>query len=176
MRNEIEGAILILGSPNTIDGRLYDVAIGRCEQALVEYKSHPNYKFLLTGGYGDHFNKSKFPHAWYLAQYLIQSGVAEKDILEYVKSTNSIEDATLSKLSILKYNINRIIIVTSDYHLNRAKYIFDKVFKRENVEISFSIKKTDTNNSELDISKLIEHEKFAINKIKKYGIENYYNM
>jgi uncharacterized SAM-binding protein YcdF (DUF218 family) len=175
MRNEIEGAILILGSPNTKNGRLYDVAIGRCEQALVEYKNHPDYKFILTGGYGNHFNKSKLPHAQHLAQYLIQSGVQEKDILEYVESSNSIEDAILSKLSILKYNIKRIIIVTSDYHFNRAKYIFNRIFENLYVEISFSIKKTDPNDSELDIFKLNEHEKIALKKIMKYGIENYYN-
>ena len=174
MIGEMAGAIIVLGSPNTKDGRLYDVAIGRCEIALSEYRKNKNYKFLLTGGYGAHFNESNHPHAWYLAQYLIESGVPKKDILEYAESTDSIEDAKLSKPIILKHNINRIIIVTSDYHLNRAQYIFNQVYSHLNVEIFFSTAKTDIKNSELDILKLMKHEKFALEKIKRYGLENYY--
>jgi uncharacterized SAM-binding protein YcdF (DUF218 family) len=174
MINKIAGAIIVLGSPNTKDGRLYDVAIARCKIALGEYRKNKNYKFLLTGGYGTHFNESNHPHAWYLAQYLIESGVPEKDILEYAESTNSIEDARLSRPIILKHSINRIIIVTSDYHLNRAEYIFNQVYKHMNVNIFFSTARTDIKNSELDILKLIKHEEFALEKIKRYGLENYY--
>ncbi len=174
MVNKITGAILILGSPNTKDGRLYDVAIGRCKIALCEYRKNKNYKFILTGGYGAHFNESNHPHAWYLAQYLIKSGVPKKDILEYIESANSIEDVRLSKPIILKHNINRIIVVTSDYHLDRAQYIFNQIYSHLNLNIFFSAARTDIKNSELDILKLIEHEKFALEKIKQYGVENYY--
>lgn len=176
MANDPDGVIIVLGSPNDRNGRLYDVAIGRCKTAIRVYKKHPGYKLLLTGGYGTHFNESNRPHARYLAEYLIQSGLQKKDILEFAESANSIEDATLSKPIIQKYDIKNIIIVTSDYHVDRAKYIFNQIYENIPVNISFSTAITDIKNSELDIRSLIKHEKFSLNKLKKYGMENYYKI
>lgn len=175
MATDISGAIVVLGSPNTKDGRLYDVAIQRCELALSEYNNHPDYKFLLTGGYGTHFNESNKPHAFYLTQYLIKFGVSEKNVLEFAESANSIEDAILSRQIIQKHNIKKIIVITSDYHINRAQYIFKKIYRDLNIEISFNKCKSDIKNSKLDILQLIKHEKFALRKLKKIGIGNYYN-
>lgn len=174
MTIDMQGILIVLGSPNAKDGRLYDIAVGRCKKALSEYKKHPDYKFLLTGGYGTHFNESNQPHACYLAQYLMDAGVSEKDILEYAESTNTIEDAILCKSIISKYKCGNIIVITSDYHLERAQYIFNRLFRDLDINISFKTAKSDIQNSELDILALIEHEKIALGKIKKYGLENYY--
>jgi uncharacterized SAM-binding protein YcdF (DUF218 family) len=174
MTSEIPGAIIVLGSPNAKDGRLYDVAVGRCETALNVYRKHPDYKFILTGGFGSHFNQSNQPHAYYLAQCLINSGIQEKDILEFAESANSIEDALLSRPIVEKYNIRRLIIVTSDYHAERAEFIFTKVYEDLDVNISFSAADTNIENSELDIRRLIQHEKTALQKLKKNGLEKYY--
>ena len=175
MAIDIKSAIVVLGSPNAKDGRLFDVAIQRCELALSEYKNHPDYKFLLTGGYGAHFNETNLPHAYYLAQYLIKSGVPENDILEYAESANSKEDATLSKPTIKKHNIKNIVIITSDYHLDRTQYIFKHIFMDLNINISFKVVQSDLENSEINIAELIEHEKIALEELKEFGLENYYN-
>ncbi|MBN2425075.1 MAG: YdcF family protein [Calditrichaceae bacterium] len=174
MTDKIAAAIVILGSPNTDDGQLYDVAVQRCILALDVYRNNRSYKFLLTGGYGAHFNNSNKPHAHYLAQYLIRSGVPKEDILEYAESANSIEDAVLSQPIIEKYHINKIIVITSDYHFERANYIFEQVYKDSGIDISFKTVQSDSSNSELNIADLIEHEQKALKKLKKYGLENYY--
>lgn len=167
--------IIVLGSPNSDDGLLYDVAIQRCELALKAYKKTPC-KILLTGGFGVHFNKSNKPHAFYLGQHLIQSGVAKTDILEYIESSNTIEDATMSIYIFEKYTINNATIITSDFHLERAKFIFNKVCNNSNINFTFLATKTDQHTSQIDIDALKKHEVFALNKLKKYGIDNYYKI
>ena len=174
----IQNLIIILGSPNRNDGRLFDVAISRCKLGLSVYKKYKdkksNCKILLTGGYGEHFNQTNKPHAYYLEQYLIKAGVPKSDILEYAERSNSNEDAFLSKRIVDKYNVENIIIITSDYHLERAKFIFNKVYKDLSVDISFLGSPTDEEHSKLDIKALKSHEEKAMDKLRQYGVEGYY--
>jgi uncharacterized SAM-binding protein YcdF (DUF218 family) len=172
IRMNTDGVIIILGSPNKCNGDLYDVAKARCKLALSIYRKHINYKFLLTGGFGAHFNTSSKPHACYLKKYLVKAGVSEENILEYAESANSIEDALLSKEIIIKHNIHNVIVVTSDYHQKRAKFIFKNVFSNLNINLSFSLAKTNIKNSQLDIKSLIKHEKKALKNLNKIGIES----
>jgi uncharacterized SAM-binding protein YcdF (DUF218 family) len=168
--------IMILGSPNTDDGRLYDVAVSRCKLALVEFEKNPAAKFLLTGGYGAHFNRSSKPHAAYLEEYLIQAGVKRDSILEYAKSANTIEDAALSKPIIKKYQAPNLKIITSDYHLARAEYIFREIYRDLDLNLTFLAAPSDEEGSELNIKELKKHETNALQKLQQKGIENYYSI
>ena len=138
----LKGLIVALGSPNSNDGELYHPAKERCELALLEYKRNSNYKILLTGGFGKHFNITSKPHAFYLHEYLLSKGVPENDIIEYALSTNTLEDASLSKKIVLKYDIKRLLVITSDYHYNRARYVFEREYSELDIKINFSIAKT----------------------------------
>lgn len=160
------GLILLLGSPNTDTGQLLNVAKERCEVALAEYKKKSNWKLLLTGGYGEHFNRTEKPHAEYLKQYLVERGIPEYAFVEYAESKNTLEDASLSKPTILKYDVKKIIIITSDYHLDRAKYIFNKELSGLNIEIDYLDSKTNIDLCEMDIKAQINHEKESLKKMK----------
>jgi uncharacterized SAM-binding protein YcdF (DUF218 family) len=82
--------------------------------ALDEYARHDGWKLLPTGGYGAHFNTTHQPHAAYLKGYLTAHGIPEEDIVEFAESSNTIEDATLSKPIVLGYGVKHMLVITSD--------------------------------------------------------------
>jgi uncharacterized SAM-binding protein YcdF (DUF218 family) len=167
-----EGVIIVLGSANDEQGRLYSLGVERCELAVQLYKNNPGWKILLTGGYGSHFNTTSKPHALYMKKFLTARFIPEEDILEFAQSSNTIEDASLSKPIIQTHKFKFAVIVTSDYHLERARFLFCKTFKDIEVELFFITSKTDKAKCQLDLKALKKHEKEAlrIQQIKATGI------
>jgi uncharacterized SAM-binding protein YcdF (DUF218 family) len=161
----MKGVIILLGAPNDEKGRLSTIARERCEQAIREYKKHPDYKILPTGGFGSHFNVTDKPHAYYSSRYLISKGVPERDILEFAESSNTTEDAELSWPIIQKYGGERVIVVTSDFHIRRARIIFEKRFSE--IHVIFTGSKTHLSEKELDKLKL--KEKSALGQLRDPG-------
>ena len=161
----IRGIIVLLGSPNTDRGELHSIAKARCERALWEYRQHPGYKILPTSGFGAHFNRTDKPHAFYLKQYLVARGIPESDILEFAESRNTIEDATLSYPIAIKYGVRDVVIVTSDYHADRAQFLFQQTYK--GISLTFSLCLTAEKGCELDLKALKAHEKEALARLKQ---------
>jgi uncharacterized SAM-binding protein YcdF (DUF218 family) len=157
----MEGFILLLGAPNDAEGILSTIAVERCEQAIREYRQNPGYKFLLTGGYGHHFNVTDKPHAYYTQSFLVAHGIPEADILGFVESSNTIEDARWSKSVITRSGVKRVIVITSDFHVKRARYIFER--ELPGVEIVFSGCSTHLPVDELNALK--NHEERALSKL-----------
>ena len=157
--------IVVLGSPNFEDGELYSIAKERCEQALAEYAKRPDWKLLLTGGYGEHFNTTDEPHAAYVEAYLVKRGVPSQAIVEFAESSNTLQDASFSKPIVLKYGVPEIVVVTSDYHLDRARTIFERAFADTEVRIVFSISQTDEEACGFDLEAQKKHEQEALAKL-----------
>lgn len=143
------------------------MAISRIEK-LMEYYGNGHYKIVLTGGFGTHFNTTSKPHFEYLKQNLLQKGVPEKDIIALIPSQNSVEDATLCYFILEKYKPNEVIVITSDYHKNRAELIFKTVF------LPFTtISVIGANSNEIEqtlLEELVTHEKSAIANLIKNGV------
>jgi uncharacterized SAM-binding protein YcdF (DUF218 family) len=159
--------IVVLGSPNSANGELYSIAKERCELAFVEYGKRSDWKILLTGGYGEHFNTTDLPHAYYLKQYLVKRGVPSQAIVEFAESTNTLQDASLSKPIILKYEVSEILVITSDYHINRARYIFEREFSDTGVNIEFLVSQTNEQACEFDLESQRKHEEKALEKLRE---------
>lgn len=159
--------ILVLGSPNSDSGELYLPARERCDLAISLYhrSSTSNHKILLTGGFGRHFNTTSRPHAFYLQEYLLSRGIPEKDILGFVSSSNTLEDASLSKEIVLKYGVQHVRVITSDYHSERAKTVFKREYAGSGIEIRFCVCETDVQRCEFDLVPLIRHEQNALRKL-----------
>ena len=168
MKTIIPGIIIILGSPNSEEGELYNVAKQRCEKGIQEYLNHPTWKIALTGGFGEHFNKSEKPHSYYLQRYLIEQGLAPEVIIDSVMSTNTLEDASLTKPIIEKYNVDDILVVTSDFHYDRARYIFEREYSDTNIRIRFSLSKTDESTCGFDLKSQKAHEKNSLRKLMNF--------
>lgn len=162
----MNGIIIILGSPNDEYGNLSDTALGRLIQGLQEYRRRPGYKILCTGGFGEHFNTTDVPHARYAINYLLQQGLSETEILEIVESQNTLEDALLSKPIVDKHGVKSLVIVSSDFHMLRVKYIFERVFA--GYDLTFSGAKTDFTKELYEI--LTKHEEKELNKLKKSSL------
>jgi len=156
-------AIVVLGAPNDADGKLSAIALERCQQALIEYSQHPDACILPTGGWGEHFNTTDRPHGHYLRQYLTAHGVPERRILECAESANTIQDAALAKPIVERHGINELIVVTSDFHVPRAQFLFQRDFS--NIRLSFSAAKTKL--PEDDLSRLKDHEEKALARLKQ---------
>jgi len=156
-------AIVVLGSPNDSEGNLSTIAIERCQQALTEYAQNPGAKILPTGGWGEQFNTTNKPHGHYLRQYLTAHGVPEGDILECAESANTIQDAQLARPIVERHGITDLIVVTSDFHVPRAQFLFQREFP--NARLTFSASKTIL--PEAEIAKRKQHEDRALARLKQ---------
>lgn len=158
-----KGIIVVLGSPNSDKGELSEIAINRLDQVFAFYKINENYKILCTGGFGPHFNTTSLPHAKYAADYLMQRGVQADDILEFVISSNTIEDARKAQAVLQKYQAQNLVVITSDFHIERASIIFNSYLQDQNLIFVEATSTLDENRLE----KLIKHERNAIKKLSE---------
>ena len=158
----MDGMIIVLGSPNDDKGNLSSIAIERCNQAIREYCLHNGYKILLTGGYGEHFNRTNKPHAFYAKKYLVSNKIPSEEILDFIESSNTIADVKLSIPAIEIYNPKIIIVVTSDFHHDRVKWLFEQELPNE--EILLSCSKTEL--PEEDLKQMRAHEIKALYNLK----------
>lgn len=155
--------IMTLGGPNDDRGHLSRVALDRLECTYSLYTNNNNTRVLCTGGFGDSFNRTSHPHAYYAKQYLMQRGVKEEDFLQFTLSTNTVEDFRISKAIIEREQPDILLVVTSDFHMRRAKVLHDIIMKYPSTV--FVPAKSSLTPSEL--APLLAHEKQAIDMLKK---------
>ena len=152
--------ILILGSPNDAQGNLLSIALERCRQAIIEYKKRPHAKLLCTGGFGKHFNSTDIPHGQYTQQYLIESNIPQNNFLPIALSRFTLEDAQLSLPILERHGIDHIVLITSDFHMSRAKFVFSQLMPN----MSFDFAPAMTNKPQRELAKLYDHEKNALKR------------
>ena len=160
------GIIMVLGSPNDKRGNLFIAALTRCEQAITLWRDNRDWSVLLTGGYGKHFNTTPKPHAQYLKEHLIGHGVSAEKILEFAESRNTLEDASLSKPIVESQGAGAVVVITSDYHLDRARFVFSKEFADTPVSLLFIGVPTDEDRCEFDLASQKEHERRALRELR----------
>ena len=120
--------LVVLGSPNDDGGRLSTMAVERLRGALREHRARPGAPILLSGGFGEHFNRSPRPHAEYARAFLLAEGVPSDAFTEFALSRNTVEDATCARPIVERLGARRLVVVTSDFHRVRAAAIFEHVF------------------------------------------------
>ncbi|NRB50911.1 MAG: YdcF family protein [Saprospiraceae bacterium] len=158
--------IIVLGSPNDAEGNLSPIALSRLKVAKELYQAERVF-ILCTGGFGPNFNVTKHPHALYAQHFLLANGVMSEDLLDSVLSANTVEDAVLSLKQLNDLGIEEVLVVTSDYHIPRVKFIFDKLF--DNYQVFYH----PADSQHLDESarqKLFSHEIRALKGLKEKGL------
>jgi len=172
MRNgvfKLREVLIVLGSPNTPDGELSDISKSRLDYCFSYYKKG---KFVLcTGGWGAHFNTSPHSHATYSKSYLLEKGVYEKDFLDFALSSNTVDDAVKIKPILAKLTNVTLIIITSDYHVDRVRLIFDVILDGYHKKI-IGVK---SNLKQKEYEMLVQHEKKAIRSIVENGLTYNHN-
>lgn len=93
---------------------------GRVQRAADLYKSGYSGKVLITPA-GDRYNTEE------LTSIARHYGIDEEDIIADTESTSTYSNATKTIEIMNKNNFESAIIVTSDYHLKRAKLIFERL-------------------------------------------------
>ncbi len=157
----MKGIIVLLGAPNDDEGSLSSIAMERCRLALGEY-SRSGWPILPTGGFGVRFNRTSQPHAFYTRRYLLDQGVPPTGLLPPVLSRFTVEDALLAKPVVHARGAGQLVVVTSDYHAQRAALIFSRVF--ETLRVTVKASRTTLPRAELEA--LIEHEEEAISRLR----------
>jgi len=153
--------IIVLGAPNDERGRLSEIARHRCDVAAWWAAHIPRARLLLTGGFGDHFNTTSNPHAYYTREYLQGKGILPARFLEFAESRNTIEDAKLARGIVTKHELREALIVTSDFHAPRARILFERELR--GVTLHFSTAPAGVPQEELQ--RLLELEQAAIRKL-----------
>jgi hypothetical protein len=115
-------------------GRNHPWVNDRLDLAIALYKIKPRKIYILGGGTyhkAPYFNREKFVihESTMGAKYLIEHGVAKDDIYREWASYDTIANAFFSLLHfVVPLKITSFIVITSDFHMPRAKEIFQWIY------------------------------------------------
>lgn len=123
---------IVLGGFSAINKRNNQIAFGnssdRLFQAISLYKKGKIKQILISSGSANLF-KSGPKEADLAAKYLKEIGIPDTAILIENSSRNTIENARYSAKIIENIPNGGVLIITSAWHIPRAKLIFSKHFK-----------------------------------------------
>jgi uncharacterized SAM-binding protein YcdF (DUF218 family) len=158
--------LIVLGSPNSAEGKLGNIALDRLNYCFKIFEQNKNL-ILCTGGFGAHFNTTNQPHAQYAIEYLMSLGINSSYFMDIALSSNSVQDAVNSKQVLLNSGSDYSVkVITSDFHLERVRIIFESIltgFEKNYFGVAHQM-------PIVERQKRIEHERKAINEIRKNGL------
>src|SRR3989338_3121707 len=112
-------AIIVLGAGITRKGNLSMVAKSRMNKAVELHRSGVAARIIVTG-------KNE---AAAMKKYAVRKGIRHENIFCEEKSVDTIGNAFFTrKLFFLPIGWKRAVVVTSPFHMQRARLIFKKVF------------------------------------------------
>tara|TARA_Y100001934_G_scaffold231249_1_gene279264 strand:+ start:4490 stop:5032 length:543 start_codon:yes stop_codon:yes gene_type:complete len=161
VKETIPGIIVLLGAPNSPAGELSGIARERCDLVAEEHRKRPDWLILPTGGHGEHFNTAPEPHFVYATRYLVEQGIGEDSMFSGVSSQNTVEDASMAARRIRSAGVTDVVIVTSDFHMARAEFLF----RRELPEIRLDVTGSTTDLPEEELTQLRDHEERALARL-----------
>lgn len=122
---------IVLGGFSNYDADLKMVQFHSASDRLTEgirlYKTGKAKKIMIVSGSGQIMRPDE-KEALYIKDYLLTIGIPERDLIIESESKNTRENAVFAK-EILdqKYKNGNFILITSAFHMPRAKRCFDKV-------------------------------------------------
>lgn len=111
-------AIIVLGAQVKPDGTMSLQLKWRVDKALETYRAHPQ-TIVVCGAQG---SNEPAPEAHVMRDYLVANGVPEADILMDDMSFNTRQNIANAK-ALLPEGTDKVVIVTSQYHVPRAMAI-----------------------------------------------------
>lgn len=132
-------AIVVLGRGVRRDGSLGLIARGRVERALELHALHVAPRIIFSGCTGLMADTAPVvTEAEAMASYAMHRGLDRSAILLEDQSRDTIGNAYFTRIRWLEPNDWRAIrVVTSDFHVPRASWLFEKVLGR-GFDVSFS--------------------------------------
>ena len=97
----------------------------RLDLALSYLQAHPQARAVVSGGQGP---DEAYTEASIMADYLQDRGIDKSRILREEKASDTRENLAFSRelVETLGVDTSRVLIITSDFHLCRAKYLARK--------------------------------------------------
>lgn len=124
-QNEKTDYVLVLGAG--LRGKEPSLTLSKRLITSVEYlKAHPEVKVIVSGGQGE---GELITEAEAMKRYLIKNGINKERIIKEEKSTSTKENIIFSKNILDKIEgdkNHKIMLITSDFHMFRAKYLARK--------------------------------------------------
>jgi uncharacterized SAM-binding protein YcdF (DUF218 family) len=125
--------IVVLGGGIDLQGNIPSYVYSRLGEA-IKLQHELNCKILVSGEYSFLYDKVKppFTEASKMQGYLLEKGVSVDKIIKEEQSKDTIGNAYYSKKYVfLPQKEKKAIIITSDFQVERANYIFSKIFGPE---------------------------------------------
>lgn len=125
--------LVLLGHENDQSGTLSPDALSRISTAqafIAQRNESAATDIVVTGGFGEHFNRSNRAHGRIVMDYLKTVDIGHARITGFTSSNGTIQDA----LAVWKLVIDadpkprRIVLVTSAYHAPRCELLFSRLF------------------------------------------------
>lgn len=118
--NDPRGDVLIvLGGSSSADNVIGESTYLRCQYAVIAYREGGFREIILSGG-------GPKPVAVDMERFLESQGIPRSVMREEVRSRSTRENALFSK-ALLEGVTGRKVLLTSDYHIFRARRAFQKV-------------------------------------------------
>lgn len=118
--------IIILANWMDLNGNLNQESISRVEEGIANLNN--GYDRLLLMGW-QCVPECKISIAEAMKRFCISKGIDEKKLILEEKSRDTVGDAIYSRIALEKMGYeNEILLVTSDYHMQRAYHIFKRVY------------------------------------------------
>ena len=95
----------------------------RLESALAYAIENPHVKLVLAGGQGA---DEDIEEAVVMKEFLLENGIPEERLIVENQSTSTYENLLFSQ-ELLPDDLKSVTIITSDYHLQRAKILAEKL-------------------------------------------------
>ncbi len=126
----LDKPIVILGGfsgyNESVDRICFQEASDRFLQGLQLKKMMPDQKLIISGGSAEIYFEER-AEADYIAEYLSILGIDSAEVAFETQSRNTYENAYYTSILCDSLNIEKeIILITSAFHMKRAKACFDK--------------------------------------------------
>ncbi|MBU4331762.1 YdcF family protein [Patescibacteria group bacterium] len=160
--------IVVLGGGINIKNQLPQQVKKRLNKATEIFKKHKKANILVCGKHSFLYPKDKAPlkiEAEAMRDYLLTLGLPPKRIYLEIKSQDTIGNAYYAKkLYFIPRKEKSALVITSQFHLERTKFIFKKIFGTR-YQLKFVSIRPSTKNK--DAEKVAERQKELLAKTKE---------
>jgi len=121
---------ILLGAGIGKDGSITPVGLERVELAVLLFSKGYFDAIISSGGNTSREIPEKI-EAKIMSSFLERKGVPQQKIILEYKSKNTLQNALYSKDIVEKKGFRKILVITSDFHMERALMIFRNMFPPE---------------------------------------------
>lgn len=137
IEDDATNAIVVLGLVLNDDGTMQDELVGRVQVGYALALQYPNMKVILTGGQG----RNGITEAQAMSEWFIEKGFDESRLILESEASDTVNNALLTYNILKENNIDSMILVTSDYHIQRGSMCFNATFAKNalNDQVDYEI-------------------------------------